>query len=143
MKTEQLKIGEVDFQIEKLPAMEAWRVFEKIRHAFATCDIGDPKGIGQIVTGIKAVMALPVEFVDGIRAELFTYIKFRTKQSDGNMSDWITLSGMEATAFEDLEAVAVYNLISRSLSVNFTESFNAIILKFPALSKILPTLQKQ
>ena len=141
---EMVEIDGVMFHFHKMKAMQGWRVFEKIRQSIATVDIGDPENIGKsIAVGIKALASLPIEFIDDLRADLFKHITFRSRKTEGNSQPEQQLHGLEDMALEGVKPIAIYELIVRSLAVNFTESFSGLVSHFPALKTMDLSLLKQ
>ena len=83
----ECEIGDTRFMLDKMGAMEAWRVLEVIRKEISTvaglpvndllsqlrdADMDDAIRIGAKVT--MAVIGLPVPFVEGLRKTLFKHV---------------------------------------------------------------------
>lgn len=108
------------FRFAKIPAMEAWTILEMIRvEVGRTLDrqLGDTDA--QAV--LRIIMTLRTEFIGRLREAMFAHVTFSCR-----LTDWQTLAGAEDTAFNGLEPAAVYDVLLRSLAVNFTESFRQL-----------------
>ena len=128
----ECQIGDTRFHLDKMGAMEAWRVLEVIRKE-ASNVAGLP--ITDLMTQLRgatmddairigakvalAVIGLPVPFVEGLRKTLFKHVRFT---GNGAQTPQM-LMGAEDMAFNGLEPVAIYEVLVRSLAVNFTPSF--------------------
>ena len=128
----ECEIGDTRFMLDKMGAMEAWRVLEVIRKEISNvaglpitdlmtqlrgADMDDAIRIGAKVA--MAVMGLPVPFVEGLRKTLFKHVRFT---GNGAKTPQV-LAGAEDMAFNGLEPVAIYEVLVRSLAVNFSPSF--------------------
>ena len=110
MKDPQFKIGEVEFDIGKLSAMEGWRMMEDIRHQIGKSDLGDSVEADMLKQISKTITGMDPAFVDDIRARLFKKVTFKTKDVTAG---WLNLSDSEDMAFERLEPSAIYALLVR------------------------------
>ena len=117
----EFSIGDTRFTIVKFGAMEAWRVLERIRKELAATDISID-GIDGGNTLLRSVLALDPMFVERLRQDLFKAVQFRNARAQSPLA----LAGSEDMAFDGLEPVAIYEVILRSLAVNFTASFHAL-----------------
>ena len=117
----EFQIGDTHFKIIKLYAMASYKLFEKIRVAASEklAGIDFSGGFGQ-QQAMTALMSLPPQFVEDLRVELFASILFRNRN---DAKTFQKLGGAEDMAFQGLEPVAVYEVLLRSLAVNFSPSF--------------------
>ena len=137
----EFSLGDVKFQIIKLSPMSGFKLSEKIRFALASSadavDIGnnttkDKDGQNQselaaAVLFCKAILKLPPSTIEDFRNVLFENIEF----TGGDVSQgWVKLRGMEDMAFKN--PFHVYEVLVRSLVVNFTGSFKELMQRFPA-----------
>ena len=138
----EFSLGGVKFQIIKLSPMSGFNLSEKIRFALASSadavDIGDnainndKDGQNQLelaaaVLFCKAVLKLHPATIEEFRNTLFESVEF----SGGDISQgWMKLKGMEDMAFKN--PFHIYEVLVRSLVVNFTGSFKELMQKFPA-----------
>lgn len=115
----KVKLGKVTFTFSKMPALEGWRVLDKIRNAMAETQI-DPDQ-NEALTILRAILALDSAFVEQLRVDMFVWIEFSSPQTTPQ-----TLLGAEDMAFAELEPSDVYEVLLRSLAVNFTASFRSL-----------------
>ena len=132
-------IGPTTFSFTKLGAMEGWNVLERIREEVGkTADLEklefgeDMKAMA--VSLLKAVLALPSPVVEEIRRRLFASVQFKSASTT-----WQALAGAEDSAFNGLESSAIYEVMGRSLSVNFFGSFAGIAATI-SKTRLRPTL---
>lgn len=118
--------GAVKFHIDKMPALAAWTLLDKTRRELAAqTDAQDATSLAHsAAVFVKGVMLLPHAFVEELRQELFEHIRF---QGGAVAKGWADLAGMEDTAFQDQEGDIVYELIIRSLVVNFEKSCKRVV----------------
>ncbi len=121
----ECQIGETQFFFDKLGAMEAWRILERIRHELSRTNLGE---IGDVTVLVRAILALDPAFIERLRRDLFEHVRFVNTKALSPQS----LLGAEDMAFEGegVEPVAVYEVLVRSLAVNFTGSFGAVVSQF-------------
>ena len=124
MNEQKFTIGEVEFSITKLSAMDGWRLLEDIRHQIGKSDLGDSVEADILKQISKTITGMDPAFVDDVRERLFKKVEFKTKDVKAG---WLPLSGGEDMAFEKLEPSAIYELLMRCLVVNFTASFSDIL----------------
>ncbi len=125
----EFSIGEVEFKISKLPAMKGFDLMEAIRHEFSKAsidvdiDVSNPRKAGAEL--LKSVLGLDPAFVARVRTDMFKNVHYR-----GNGAQTFTvIYGTEDMAFKGLEPISIYEVLGRSLAVNFTDSFQEIALK--------------
>ena len=119
-------IGDTTFTVVKFGAMEGWRILERIRHEFAKTNVSlETAGMDSAgaATLLRSILGLDPLFVEGLRIDLFKMINFRNSQ----YLTPIAVAGSEDGAFEGLEPVAIYEVMLRSLAVNFTDSFSGLV----------------
>lgn len=114
---QQVKKGNVTFQIERLTPMEGYELLDKLRNM-----------IGEVVAQsweqspqafiISALSRLPHENLEYVRKELFERIQF--SRPDTAMQPR-PLAGSEDIAFEGLDPGTVYEMVVRAFAVNFTD----------------------
>ena len=119
----EFEIGKTKFYLSKLPAMAAYALLEQIRHEIGKTgnevpESADPENTFPLV---KLVLALDPKFVEGVRRELFEKVEFT---DPGNPRQ--KLAGAEDFAFNGLEPIAVYEVLLRSLAVNFSPSLRSV-----------------
>lgn len=119
----EFSIGETHYTVIKFGSLEGWRVFEHIRLAVGTSDLDIDGNLDNkaILGWIKAILALDLSFVDGLRVTLFKNISFRNTSAASPQP----LSGAEDMAIA--EPLHIYEIMFRSLAVNFTPSFIDIL----------------
>lgn len=127
MKEEKFKIDNVEFSITKLDALSGWKMLESIRHQMSKTDITgaktDDKQEG-MQKFMSSILSLDPVFIDDLRLKLFANVQFKTKDVT---TGWLPLTDTIDMAFADLEPSAIYEVLMRSLVVNFTRSFTEII----------------
>ena len=124
----EFAIGETRFRIAKLAAIPAWRLLERIRAEVGRTlqgldmpEAGEGKSAA-MVAALSAVLALPEPFVESLRVTLFKHVQY----SNRHVGQLSPLDGSEDSAFDGLEPVAVYEVLVRSLAVNFSPSFRGL-----------------
>jgi len=118
--------GAVTFHINKMPAVVSWKLLDKSRRELAAqTNAQDATSLAHTAAVfVKGVMLLPHNFVEELRGELFQHIQFKGKNVE---KGWADLAGMEDTAFQDMEGDIIYELIIRSLVVNFEKSCKRVV----------------
>ena len=121
-------IGGTHFAIRKMAAMEGWTLLERIREQVGkSLDMELPSVEGDrdrvARTFLRTILTLPPSFTQWLRDQLFGHVQFTNSVARTP----IALKGSEDTAFMDLEPSAVYEVMARSLAVNFTPSFRRIV----------------
>jgi hypothetical protein len=111
----------VDFQITKFSAMEGHKLLDDMRYSvandFITTEITNESQTAGAF--ISAILKLPPTKIEEYRIKLFEGIEFKKiKEQKG----WLPLSGMEDVAFANAKPTFVYEVMMRSLAVNFLES---------------------
>ena len=132
-------INGVEFQFRKLLAMDAYDVLEDIRvsvngqviaTAMASMDAGGgvtPQKIGMALAALPRVIGKTE--LARIRAKMFTCVDFRIQSSKrDSMAPIISdITNDEPKAFGAAGPIAVYQVLARSLAVNFTEHFTELL----------------
>ena len=126
-------INGVEFQFRKLLAMEAFDVMEDIRtsingqavaSALAAMEVeGETISMQQIGMALAALPRLVSKpALEGIRRKMFRVVDFRKVDTSDTMAP-IIRDGVDdqPRAFELAGPLAVYQVLVRSLAVNFTE----------------------
>ena len=110
------QIGKTSFTITKMGAMSAWRLLEQIREKLGQTELDSYTGESQGF--LQTVIGLDSSFVDRIREELFGYVYFTNDSARTQQK----VVGAEDMAFMGLEPSAIYEVLLRSLAVNFMPS---------------------
>lgn len=131
----EFEISGVKFQIEKLPPMTGFKMAEEIRFNLSNTANGielknSDSDLEAAVLFFKAILGLPVEFIENIQQTLFETIQFQGGGS-GVEKGWAKLKGMEDMAFQNFEIVNIYEVLVRGLYINFSGSFSGIMSAFP------------
>ena len=135
-----VEMGETRFEIAKLPAKPAHRLWrETVNAATKTSLIDvvakadraeDPGVMGEIITTvIKGILGLDVDFLEHLQSQLFQHVRF----TNANARSLQKVAGAEDTAFAGLEPVDIDELMVRAFAVNFTPSLLKIVSKVTAL----------
>ena len=146
LSVSQFEIGQVRFNVQKLPAMAAWALMEQIRRELgrtsaevvalgntAASNDDEEEATGLTWgTVIQMVLSLEPVFVDGVRKKLFERVEF---QRDDTARTPQKLAAAEDMAFEDVEPLAVYEVLLRCLVVNFSPSLRALGSRFGVLGR--------
>jgi hypothetical protein len=133
----EFNIDEVKFRINKMSAISAFPVLESIRSEMGKASIDLPEdsktsgksqpkvdaGTAMMQGLLKSILSINPEFVDNLRIKFFKNIEAKTPETT---TGWLGVHGNEDLIFATLEASAIYELIVRSLVVNFTRSFKEI-----------------
>ena len=122
---ETWEAGESTFYFDKIPALKAWDILEYIRanagRTLASTELGTGSASGMQL--LQALIGVDADFVKRLRSKMFAHVYFvrpgvaLTKQR---------LAGAEEIAFLDLDAMDIYQVLGRSLAVNFLHSFRLI-----------------
>ena len=116
-------IEETRFVIGKMKAMEGFACLERIRE-----QVGQSLGL-EVSTAstpaalLRIVLSLPTTFVEKLRVQLFKHVRYQ----NAHAVTLAPLTGNEDSAFDALEPSAIYEVLARSLAVNFTPSFRGIV----------------
>ena len=116
----EAKIEGTRFLFGKLPAMKGFDVLEQIR-----VEVGnkaDAEMTASIDGLLKVLLSLSRGFVEALRLDMFKVVRF----ANGRAKTPQVLAGAEDMAFDGLDPVAVYEVLGRSLAVNFTASFRRL-----------------
>lgn len=129
--------GETTFSLGKMPATTGWDVLEEIREASTAplkFDEADPRDMFQAV-----VLSLPKPFTRRLRDKMFAYVTFQNRMQQTPE----VLAGHEEEAFDAIgaEPIEIYDLFIRSLAVNFTPSFLAMLDKILSMMTRIGKLQ--
>ena len=120
-----VKIGDTTFKINKLMVMDSLDVLEDIREGMGQ-RLLDLENVSLQEAIVRAVIGAPRELVARIRDRLFEEVTFKNQSAKTH----VTLAGSEEMAFENLSAVDVYEVLVRSLAVNFFDSFQELASRF-------------
>ena len=130
-----ITLGGTQFHIKKLQPMDGFRVLEIIRpgvkdalrDALGGTLSGEGEEVETVLRGaaviVNVIFGVHPEVVEDVRRELWDRVTFKTP----NMAEPAALLGREDEAFERCEPVEFYELLGRSLAVNFTASFSAVM----------------
>ena len=135
----EVQLGDVKFTIGKLLPMEGFKVFEMIRPGLKDAlgvDDGDGEATANpIKTVLNIACAAEPEMVEKVRSAMFRHVRFTSP----DVPTPTVLLSNEDTAFKDLEPYHIYEILVRTLTVNFTGSFSALMSRNQAeASDILP-----
>ena len=129
----EFEIDGVKFRINKMNAITSFPVLESIRAEMGKSNFDLPETGGSVDAAtsmiqelLKAMLSVNPEFVEGLRVKFFKNIEAKTEDTTAG---WLKISDNEELVFAKLEASAIYELIVRSLVVNFTRSFKEIGLR--------------
>ena len=126
----EFEIGGTRFFVAKLSAVAGFDLLEVIRHEIGKSgvlgkEISDTTAADTNAMWLQMVLSLDPAFVAYIRKILFEKVEF-----SNHLSARQPLAGVEDTAFLDLEPVAIYEVLVRALTVNFTASLESVVSKF-------------
>ena len=118
-------IGNMTFSFRKIKSFDAFFIADKIREELAQVAMEDvvTQGTGTLLDFIFAVAKVRSGFVRHICGEMFPYVYF----TDGT-GDAMVLSGNEDRAFAKLQLTNIYEVLVRSLAVNFFDTFKGLLL---------------
>ncbi len=119
------EIGGTCFYFHKMPALKGWEVIESIRKELGRTS----KGMDADAGFLTLIASLDTGFVSNLRTELFKFVSFVNKTQTKTAPN-SRLAGMEDMAFENLQPVTIYQVMWRSLIVNFSESFSELTSSF-------------
>ena len=139
LKDSEFSMCGVKFQVKKLSPIAGFHMFEKIRYEISSNAESSEAEPDSPLLFYKAVLTLEPRVIEEIRVELFKSVSFR---GNGVESGWMELDGSEEMALQGMEALHIYELLIRCLSVNFSGSFHALIQKFPGMKRLLNLLKQ-
>ena len=130
---QQVKFGEdaqaVTFTINLIPGWTSIKILEAIRRhfGFQLSNIEIRSGLEALAL-IQPFLTADTAFVEKLMGDMFSFVKF-----SGNGASNFALKGKEDIAFAQIGPFAVYELLIRTLVVNF----------FPFLSKLVLNWKKR
>lgn len=143
---QRVQLGETSFQIEKMPARQAHRVWrealnaighsEKLAAALGAVDVTDGNDAAAVVRVLQGILSLDVDVLERIQVQLFAFVKFTNQMAQSPQ----TVTGAEDTAYVGLEPFDLDELFARAFAVNFTPSLQRIVSKLRALAPAEPPL---
>ena len=121
----QCVIGNMTFKFRKMPPFDAFFTADKIREELAQVAMEDvvTQGTGTLLDFIFAVAKVRSGFVRHLCGEMFPYVYFTDGTGDG-----MVLAGNEGRAFEKMQLTDIYQVLVRSLAVNFFVTFKGLLL---------------
>ena len=132
----EVKIKEITFYFEKMLPMEAFELFEDLRSGleplapsiavFFNSDVLDESGqfnvskaqIHAVAPIVSLLGKLPKETVALAKARLFEHVTFKSPA----VPTPAKISDSPGAAFDGLNFTHIYEILGRSLAVNFTDS---------------------
>ena len=120
----EVQIETTTFRLNKMPAMDGYYVLEDIRRAAADT-LHDPLpllGVAPEFVLLLSLLKFDKPFVESLRKKMFAEVKFSTSSTS-----LVALLNAEDEAFDPCEPSAVYEILFRSLAVNFTVSFRNLL----------------
>ena len=120
-------LGKTQFKIQKLNALDGFRIFDKIRAELGDnlhqLDIENADAVSVIVALLRLVMSTSTEFMNEIRVAFYSEILFRRKGD----TDYQPMNiHNEASAFEHFDPLEIYEFLLRCFVINFFSSFQKI-----------------
>jgi len=135
-KNPEFEISGVKFKISKLPPMKGFKMAEEIRFNLAKSanqiEVDGSSDEKSAALFFKAILSLPVEFIERLQKELFKHFEF---QGSGVDKGWMILSGAEDMAFQDFEIINIYEALARGLIINFSGSFSGMLSVFQSAAQ--------
>ena len=137
----EVKIKEITFYFEKMLPMEAFELFEALRpgvepmagaiDAFLGSDVLDADGTitlervarHAVVPTISLLAKFPQETVAIAKARLFEHITFKSPA----VPTPAKISASPGAAFDGLDFTHIYEILGRSLAVNFPDSLAELL----------------
>lgn len=136
----EFSVGDIKFNISKIPPMAGFRLAEDIRvnlvFASDKFDAGDGTESHSATLFIKSILGLDPAFIQKLMNSLFEYVEYSGGDS-GVEKGWAKLKGLEDSAFQNFEVIQIYEVLVRALYVNFSGSFSGMLSNFPEINKIL------
>ena len=125
----QVTVEDTTFTIRKLLPMEGYRLLEVIRPALKSVTELDLTGLtgDDVAAAVAVVAGVPQPTVETCRQWLFKHVLF----TNGSVPQPTVLAGNEDTAFQNLTAAHVYEILVRAFVVNFRESWTAAASRLP------------
>ena len=122
-------IGNMTFSFRKIKPFEAFFIADKIREELGQVVVKDIVTHGtdnpalDLMLGVAKVRS---GFVQHMCGEMFPHVYF----TDGT-GDAMVLAGNEDRAFEKLQLTDIYEVLVRSLAVNFFDTFKGLLFESP------------
>ena len=119
----EFQIGSTHYRVVKFAAKQGWQLFEQIRREFGKSDfdIDGNLDMKAFLSLLKTVLELDTVFVEKLRVTLFANVFYRNEHAQTEQS----LLNSEDMGVE--EPLDIYEIMFRSLAVNFTRSFKGLI----------------
>ena len=128
IKGNTVEISGTRFFFSKMRAMQAFPVVEKIRFGLGKLDAldslkamdfsTDDVTVEDFVVFAKVILGIEPKLVEEIRVTLFQHVHYQNKSTSKQV-----LAGSEDQAFQDCGIDAIYEVLIRSLVVNFYDFF--------------------
>ncbi len=134
LQATEKEIDGTTFTFGKLTAMKGWEWVLLVRE-----EVGKvvPAGLPPLMALDKAILLLPTPFVLRLQGAMFEKVEFANARTTLQQ-----LQGAEDTAFADSNPGAVFEVLIRSLAVNFSDSFREIIDQIFTTREKAPTRRK-
>jgi hypothetical protein len=129
-KDRTFEIDNVKFELQVIPPMEGWDICELFRES-----VGNPAVLQSMTQDASSPEAAAKKLIMGLllsiyrnhllqlRTALFEYVTFKVPEQPKPLP----LAGVEDMAFASLNPFAIYEVMGRCFSVNFTEYFNEMM----------------
>ena len=124
-------IEDVTFDIRTMMAMEGYNFLETIRPALSSLSIESDlmdSDVSLAAMAANLLGALPAATVEQCRLKMFRHVFFTSSA----VPTPTQLAGNEETAFKDLNAFHVYEILVRAIAVNFRGFWSVIKSRIPA-----------
>lgn len=107
----EFKIGEVEFKMEKMPALAAWKVLDKLRE----------KLLGNIAVGnMQALLGLSSQYVEeNLLGHMMESTRYKTPDMTKGTASLNDYPNKALNSDHGVEPTDIYQLIGRFLCINF------------------------
>lgn len=139
LDAQEVTLGDTTFQIRKLLPMEAFRLFEVIRPALQDAlrvqwPLSSDNEQNRIAMYVAFAATIPPDIVETARRQCFKHVFYKAHDAPTPQP----LESQEDMAFKNLEAVHIYEVLVRSLYLNFVESWGVLKSLLPQLEQLFP-----
>ena len=140
LQPETMTLGDTTFTIGCQPATVGWDLSADVANILGTTNVEGSVTSGQasnMLTAIKALMAVPAPQLKRVRTALFEYVEFTNARATTPQK----LAGAEEMAFNavGLSSLDIWKVFAAAFRVNFSEYWEMLNSLLPGLQNIMPS----
>ena len=137
LDSETMTLGETTFTVGCQPATVGWDLSAKVANILGTTNVEGSVASGNLanmLTAMKAMMAVPAPQLREVRTALFEYVEFTNPRAATPQK----LAGAEEMAFNavGLSSLDIWKVFAASFRLNFSEYWEMLNSLLPGLKNI-------